>query len=122
MSVESYLKDGVDLRNLAPQWAIGYPIIQHCFHVRGYSCVVTNGNERTPEQLAAKPNTLHPSGKALDFRTKQVPMTEKLALMTVIRESLGPQWDVVLEHLGKAHEHCHIEYQPKDASGKPVEV
>jgi hypothetical protein len=115
MSVESYLKPGVDLRNLAPQWAIGYPIIQQCYHSRGFSCVVTNGNERTPEQLAAKPSTLHPSGRALDFRTKHIPMREKLSVQTLVKESLGAQWDVILEHIGMEQEHLHAEFQPKDS-------
>jgi hypothetical protein len=113
MSIESYLKEGVDLRNLAPQWAIGYPMVQQCFLSRGYSCVVTGGNERTPAQLLAKPSTLHPSGRALDFRTKHIPMIDKLPLIKRIKEALGAQWDVALEHVGQEQEHAHIEFDVK---------
>lgn len=118
MAAESLLKSGVDLRQLAPQWAIGYPIIQQCFLSRGYDCVITNGNERTPAQLAATPTTLHPSGRALDFRTKHIPMIDKLPLIRAINAALGTQWDVVLEHTGQDHEHAHIEYQPKGVEMK----
>jgi len=114
MYPENSLKVGVDLRSLAPQWGIAYPIIQSIFNARGYSCVVTNGNERTPKQLAAKPNTLHPSGKALDFRTKHIPVMEKAHLRDDIIVALGPQWDVVLENMGLDQEHIHIEFDPKE--------
>jgi hypothetical protein len=120
MSAESQIKLGVDLRILAPQWAIGYPIVQQAFLSRGYSCVVTNGNERTPEQLVAKPNTLHPSGRALDFRTKHVPMSEKLPLVQALKEALGAQWDVELERVGQEQEHVHVEFDVKEPA--PVEA
>ena len=120
MSAESQIKPGVDLRNLAPQWAIAYPIIRDCFQNRGYSCVVTNGNERTPEQLAAKPNTLHPSGRALDFRTRHIPMLDKIPIVNDMKQALGAQWDVVLERVGQDQEHCHIEFDPKEK--EPAEV
>lgn len=113
MPVENSLKSNVDLRKLAPQWAIGYPIIAECFNRRGYSCVVTNGNERTAEQLAKTPTTKHPEGGALDFRTRHVPIIDKLPLIAAIRNCLGPQWDVVFENEGTDQEHCHIEFDPK---------
>jgi hypothetical protein len=113
MLVESQIKPGVDLTTLAPQWAIAYPIIRDCFQNRGYSCVVTNGNERTPAQLAKTPTTLHPSGKALDFRTRHIPMMDKVPIVNDITHALGAQWDVVLENVGQDQEHVHIEFQPK---------
>ena len=113
MSVENQIKTTVDLRNLAPQWGIGYPIIQACFNHRGYSCVVTSGNDSVHG-----PKSLHPKGKALDFRTKHIPMIEKLPLVNEIRVALGPQWDVVLEAVGQENEHLHVENDPKDP---PVE-
>jgi hypothetical protein len=110
MSVDDSLKPGVDLRILAPQWGIGYPIIQRCFHLRGYACAVTSGNDSVH---GAK--SLHPHGLALDFRTKHVPMLDKSPLRDAITTALGAQWDVVLEQVGMEQEHIHVEFQPKDA-------
>jgi len=116
MSLESQIKPGVDLRNLAPQWAIGYPIVQQCFLSRGYSCVVTSGND----SHADKPMSLHPSGRALDFRTRHIPMIDKLPIHRAIKEALGEQWDVVLESVGQDREHLHAEFDPKNP--EPVAV
>lgn len=116
MSAESQIKSGVDLRILAPQWAIGYPIIQQCFLSRGYSCVVTSGNDSVHGT-----NSLHPSGRALDFRTKHIPMIDKVPLLNAIKTALGAQWDVILENVGMDNEHCHAEFDPKDPpSSVPV--
>ena len=108
MSVESRLKSGVDLRILAPQWGIGFPIIQQCFHAHQYECVVTSGND-SQHGL----HSLHPSGLALDFRTKHIPMSDKLPIRLAIISALGAQWDVVLESVGMENEHLHVEFDPK---------
>lgn len=109
MSVENSLKVGVDLRSLAPQWGIAYPIIQAIFNLRGYSCVVTSGNDGTHG-----PHSLHYKGKALDFRTRHIPMIDKLPIHAAMKAALGAQWDVLLEYAGMDNEHCHIEWDPKD--------
>jgi len=116
MSVESQIKTGVDLRVLAPQWAIAYPIIRDSFQNRGYSCVVTSGND----SHADKPKSLHPSGRALDFRTRHIPMIDKVPIVNDIKKALGEQWDVVLESVGQDREHLHAEFDPKNP--EPVAV
>ncbi len=111
MALENSLKPGVDLRQLAPQWAIGYPIIAACFNNRGYSCVITSANDRVHGV-----GSLHPSGGALDFRTRHVPMIDKAPLIGTIRMCLGNQWDVLFEGAGTDNEHAHIEWDPKEPS------
>ncbi len=112
MSAESTLKTGVDLRILAPQWGLAYPIIQQCFISRGYSCVVTSGNDGEHTPKSGK-TSLHYLGRALDFRTKHLPMSHKLPLRLQVQAALGEQWDVVLEHVGMDNEHLHVEFDPK---------
>ena len=53
-------------------------------------------------------NSKHYTGEALDFRTKYLSPTDKVYLRTLIRESLGKDFDVVLEST-----HLHVEYDPK---------
>ena len=103
------IKAGADLRQLAPQWAIAYPIIQNIFHDRGYSCVITCGNDSHED----RPGSLHPSGRALDFRTRHLPMIDKIEVHKAIKEALGEQWDVLLENVAKDSEHIHVEFDPK---------
>jgi hypothetical protein len=58
--------------------------------------------------------SLHYSGCAFDVRTKAFPTDEaKLTAVADLKRALGPDFDVLLEHLGKVNEHCHGEFQPK---------
>jgi hypothetical protein len=58
-------------------------------------------------------DSLHPEGKALDFRTRNWPMGKKKNIVTEIKKALGSDFDVVFESEGKPQEHAHIEYDPK---------
>lgn len=50
--------------------------------------------------------SLHPKGKAFDFRTNDWPAGKHEQITTEIRKALGPQYDVVYEG-----DHCHIEWE-----------
>ena len=70
---------------------------------RVIKCVITEGTGGEHSK-----GSLHYVGLALDFRTRD--MTDKMAevLVMKIKESLGDQYDVVLEK-----DHIHVEFQPK---------
>ena len=68
---------------------------------------VTSGNDSQH-----KDNSKHYSEEALDFRTKNLTVGEKGLLVVAVRKRLGPDYDVILEAVGKANEHLHIEYDP----------
>lgn len=55
----------------------------------------------------------HYTNEALDVRSKTVPTALKHKWLAVIKRRLGRDYDVILEHEGKAQEHFHIEYDPK---------
>jgi hypothetical protein len=57
-----------------------------------------------------RPDSKHYHDQALDFRTKQLTLTQKHALAETVKTRLGAGYDVILESLGKANEHLHIEY------------
>lgn len=50
--------------------------------------------------------SLHGAGAAIDVRNRNWP--DNIGMADEIREELGPDFDVVLEH-----DHLHIEYDPR---------
>jgi len=52
--------------------------------------------------------SLHYSGLAFDFRTRDMSPAMKTACGLSLQEALGEQYDVVLEK-----SHCHVEFDPK---------
>lgn len=96
------LKPGVKLTGLSPQMALAALIVRDCYG--GGECTITSANDGTHSALS-----FHYKGNALDFRTKDY-AGNKQALVTKIKEALGPEFDVVLESLGKENEHIHVEW------------
>ena len=95
------IKHGVDLRGLSPQMAIAYTIACRCYGQ--YDCVITSANDSKHG-----PNSLHYKGQALDLRTRHLNGQGLQAVYHKLKESLGEQFDVVLEA-----DHIHLEYDPK---------
>ena len=98
------IKSGVDLRGLTPQMAIAYTIACRCYGQ--YDCVITSANDSKHG-----PNSLHYKGQALDLRTRHLNGQGLQAVYLKLKESLGEQFDVVLES-----DHIHVEWDPKDKS------
>lgn len=104
------LKLGVDLRGMNPVWGIAFPIIKDIFLANNAACIVTSANDSTHGA-----QSLHYKGKALDLRMKHIrDDLAKLAIVKKVKESLGPQFDVVYESAGLDNEHLHIEFDPKE--------
>lgn len=73
---------------------------------------ITGGREPADSVGAARTRgTLHPSGRALDFRTNDLPGgalgVPAQQLAAGLQNALGADFDVVLEG-----DHCHVEYVP----------
>lgn len=100
------LKIGVRLKGLQPQMVLAAFVVHTYFADRGSVCTITSANDS-----AHRVGSLHYGGYALDFRTKNF-TGDKLALVEDLREALGAEFDVILESLGKANEHLHVEYDP----------
>lgn len=60
-----------------------------------------------------KIGSLHDKNRALDFRTKHLPLATKRALTTAVKKRLGRDYDVIIEAIGKMNEHLHVEHDPK---------
>lgn len=66
--------------------------------------VITSARDGTHMQ-----NSLHYQGKAVDLRIWTVPTHQHNLLVAAIKDSVGPDFDVVLEK-----DHIHLEYDPKN--------
>lgn len=64
--------------------------------------------------------SLHPDGKALDFRGRNITITEGRALAGRVSQRLGPDYDVQFETFRKNpdNNHLHAEYDPKPRGRK----
>ena len=67
--------------------------------------VVTSGRDGRHME-----GSLHYLDRALDFRTKHLTKAQKHTLLAEARHRLGSNYDVLLEHEGRANEHLHVEY------------
>jgi len=105
------LKPGVDLRPLVPQMAIAYTIGCQVYREQANQvCTITSGAEGEH-----KVNSLHPLGKALDFRIRTLTVVQQQTILLALRSALGAQFDVVLEPT-----HLHVEFQPKEHEQVPI--
>ena len=103
------IKNSVDLRGLSPQMAIAYTIACKCYGQ--YDCVITSANDSKHG-----PNSLHYKGQALDLRTRHLNGQGLQSVYHKLKESLGDQFDVVLEA-----DHIHIEFDVPDKTINPEE-
>ena len=103
------LKPTVKLTDLAPQMALAALIVDSIYRERGVECVITSANDSKHGA-----NSWHYKGRALDFRTKQDALNGlENELRNVVKDRLGPDFDVVIEAVGTDNEHLHVEYDPK---------
>lgn len=95
------IKPGVKLHPTTV-WAVAMPIIREVYQDFGYVAVITSGIDGKHST-----NSLHYSGMAFDFRTRDVKPVDLPHLFATLGQSLGDNFDVVLEK-----DHIHIEYDP----------
>ena len=103
------LKHGVRLTDLTPQMAIAACIVRDVYAELdpGASCTITSANDSKHGE-----NSWHYKGRALDFRTHDF-TGDKQQLLYVLKDALGPEFDVLLEGAGTPNEHIHCEWDPK---------
>lgn len=99
------LKDGVKLDKLQPQIVLGLISIHAIWdrYTLGFPLTITSGSEGTH-----KAGSLHYVGRAVDIRTSCLSEPQLKPLVTLFRNALGNDFDVILEV-----DHIHIEYDPK---------
>ena len=97
------MKPGVDLSLLQPQMALATGILAIVYENYFCNLIITSGCEGTHSE-----GSLHYVGKALDYRTRNIPPGQLDFLVEEAKAALGPQFDVVEES-----DHLHVEFDPK---------
>ena len=68
----------------------------------GVDCWITSANDRVHSA-----GSLHYSGLAMDFRTRDIPAELRKSFSEKVKSALGSEFDVVLES-----DHLHVEFDP----------
>lgn len=97
------------MHGIRPELVLALTIADQVFEDSGvYETVITSLKDGTHS-----PGSWHYSGWAADLRSKHVGATDrKNIILENLRSTLGAQWEVILESLGKPNEHYHIEPSP----------
>jgi len=95
------IKPGVRLHP-STAWAVAMPIVREVYRDFGYTAVITSGVDGKHAK-----NSLHYSGRAFDFRTSNIALGDRIPLAATLSDSLGSEFDVVLEN-----DHIHVEHDP----------
>ncbi len=95
------IKAGVRIKGLHSAMVRALPIVEDVYGT--VECVITSGADGKHMF-----GSLHPRGKALDFRTRNLPSGALGGVIDAIRQRLGPDYDVI-----KEKDHLHVEYDPK---------
>jgi hypothetical protein len=114
------LKAGVRLGLLQPQIVLALQVAEKIFDRYYVDLVITSCNDGRHME-----GSKHYTGCAVDLRTKHIDGEHTLAVFGVsggevkqkilrqLKRALGMDFDILLEGLGTAHEHIHLEWDPK---------
>ena len=103
---------GVQLYGIQPEMVMCDGVVAAIFRSHSIPC------ERT--SIVGKKHgkgSLHPVGFAVDYRTKHIAGLRRVETIEMIVFDLKaalPCCDIIIEHLGEAQEHIHVEFDPKD--------
>jgi conjugal transfer mating pair stabilization protein TraG len=112
----SSIKPGANVRSLDAHMAPAIIAVAQESRALGLTApTVTSAQDRHHKR-----DSLHPDGRALDFRGKTIGITEGQLLAGRVSQRLGPDYDVQFETFPKNPDrnHLHTEYDPKPR-GKP---
>lgn len=99
------IKSGVNISGIRPEIVLALIIARSVYSEHNTPLVVT-----CVQDGKHMPGSLHYLGLAADIRTGDLKPKDRSVVRKKLKESLGPQYDVVLEKT-----HIHIEFQPKEA-------
>ena len=104
------IKPGVDMGGIRSEATVALMVVFNILAPHTTEVVVTSCKDGRHSR-----GSLHYKGLALDIRTNnlQADDQQKRLLRDEIRACLGVQFDVILEDLGGANEHLHVEFDPK---------
>lgn len=100
------VKPGVILPT-TPEMQYAEQIVKSVWTRYGYTATITSGIDGEHKE-----DSLHYSGLAEDFRTKDLPRDIVRLMVNETQAQLGNRYQVFLEYFGQANEHMHIEFDP----------
>ena len=84
-------------------------VVDGLWKQHGQVAVIIAGTEAfSGNELIHQTNSLHPFGKALDFRTRYFDKAEQVVIKAELKKLLGYNYDVILHK-----SHIHVERQKK---------
>ena len=93
----------VSFKGLQPQMVLAALRVENECKLIGVDCWITSANDREHST-----GSLHYSGLALDFRTRDIPIELRQSFSNKVKMALGQEFDVVLEK-----DHLHVEWDVK---------
>jgi len=97
------IKPGVSVRGLHAEILLGAQIVAAIYCRHNVECTITSGTEGVH-----KVGSAHYTGRALDFRTRNLTQEQMESLLQECKEALSSEFDVILEQ-----DHLHLEFDPK---------
>lgn len=106
-----FKSQNVRIGGVQPELILGLLIFESCYkrHNGNREIVITavkNGKHL--------PNGFHPKGLAADVRANDIPAELALNIISESKMQLDRDFDIILEGVGTANCHFHIEFDPKD--------
>ena len=101
-----YIKPGVDLSNIQPQMVIA-TLILHAIYREEFKSDLTITSGRDGKHR----HVLHYVGFALDFRTRDLILSDQERVEGLATEALGGQFDAI--HEITVGQHLHVEFDPR---------
>ena len=105
------LKPGVKVRGISPELVLAAFVVD--------SILSKHNNDHTVLTSVAdgshRYGSLHFTGDAFDVRVHNLPsdLSLRQELITLIREALSDEFDVIYEGHETSNAHIHVEFQPK---------
>ena len=102
------VKAGANLANLDGKLVAVIPEISRTYHdIAGadYQTVITSGNDSPDHRY----NSLHYADKAIDFRANDLDAVRAQQVFEGIKSELGDRYLVLLEDVGTARQHLHVQ-------------
>jgi hypothetical protein len=97
--------DTVRFKDLQAVIGVALARVEAIYESYNVECWITSANDRTHKE-----GSKHYEGKALDFRTHNIPADKRHRLFEDVRAALGEEFFVNLEFPGEAEEHLHVQY------------
>lgn len=99
------LKDGATIEGIKPEILLGVMILESIFTKYTYDLILTEATGGEHMQ-----GSFHYQGLAVDIRSKHLPPDIKMSILSAGKKRLTNLFDFILEGVGTANEHFHLEY------------